>query len=172
MASLDLTVEQRHARLWRISWADTGDVVYIWRNGVLIESAQRTWKDFTVPAGETLVIEVFDDAADSPAPGYYGRLLIEWDFIADAAHYRIDQWDFDDEEWDAGPSVPETGAGHYRYETLYLADATNARFRVVPVGANGIDGYPKQVDALIVRIPDRPGATLTYSAATTEITVS
>ena len=52
---------------------------------------------------------------------------------------------------------------YFAWQSRFLEDSASHRFRVVPVGANGNDGTPREFLVLMVRVPDPPAVAYTYN---------
>lgn len=66
----------------------------------------------------------------------------------------------------------DTGAGWYAFETGLLADVTEHRYRVVPVGVNGVDGVAKEMRGFLVRRPALEALAYSYDDGTQTVTIS
>lgn len=91
-----VTIEQPvqiSANTWRVSWSsDQSDpTFYVYRDGELLGETERTWWDFTLVPGESLMVQVLDDAAADPSDVTDGRVTLAWYGVADTDYYRIDQ---------------------------------------------------------------------------------
>lgn len=168
--------------LWRVSWSSdlgappaTGYRVF--RNGVQIGGTVYVESmDFTLDAGESLVVEVLDDPDASPSSAFPSRLTLGWRPVSGAASYRVDEYVAS--VWTARRVLLEDGSPYYRYETRVLEDVTSHQFRVVPVDEAGNDGTALSFTVLMVRYPDAPwpdaeaASHFAYDDGTNEVTVS
>lgn len=172
MAITSLTSERLPGgQAWRVRWSsDLADpTYYVYVGDVLALTTKRTWADFTVRAGETLAIQVFDDAAAVPAVVHDGRVAITWERRDGADLYRLEQWD--GAAWAPRHEQREVGEWLYQYTTPVLDDCATARWRVVPVGTNLADGAPQEFSWYVAREPDAPEVTYSYDPVTGLLTV-
>lgn len=136
----------------------------------MIDTTPAESRTFTVSAGEQLVVEVLDAADERPEAAFPGRLTLGWYRVADAAKYRIDE--YIGGNWTQRASIDDTGIGYYQWKTRFLEDSQTHQFRIVPVGNNGNDGDALAFSVLMVRHPDPPSASFSYSSATGTVTIS
>ena len=156
---------------WQLSWSSNlSDPVYrIFQDGLLVNTTQAETQIFSLSPGETLKVEILDDASE-PAQGFPGRFLMTWYGGSDTDHYRIDE--YISGAWTQQTTIPESGKGFYSYKTRFLEDITEHRFRVMPVGVNGNDGAALEMKMFMVREPDPPDVTYTYSSVTGRVTIA
>jgi len=116
----------------------------------------------------------FDALANAPVE-HTARRVIEWVASTDPtiAHYRVEQ------RRAAEPWIQIASVRHavrqwsYRTTTPRLDDLTDYEWRVVPMDAAGNDGAVVAKETVrVVRRPDPPMFTATYSAATTRVTLA
>ena len=158
---------------WRLTFSssEASATFYVYRDGQLVAETTAQWIDVLVPRGEYPVFTVVDDPDDAPAAGYPGRLVIQWRADTTADYYTVEQSVAS--VWTAVARVDETGlTGYLHWSTPWLDDVTTYQWRVTPHGSNGVDGSPTALSTLMVRHPDPPDVTVTYSAATGKLTVA
>lgn len=156
---------QLAANTWRLTWSSSLGVpgvafagYRIFKNGVQVgEETTAEQLDVTLQAGESLVIEVLDDADEEPSTGFPGRITLGWGPVEPASsirEYKVQE--YVSAVWTTRKLVTEDGSPFYRFESRYLEDDTTHQFRVIPVGVNGNDGTALSFSALMVRHPDQP----------------
>ncbi|MCW8129630.1 MAG: hypothetical protein KIS92_04520 [Planctomycetota bacterium] len=166
---------------YRVTWSsDLGspppDGYRVYRNGVLAGAGTLEEMDFTLEPGESLVIEVLDEADQEPATAFPNRMTLGWKPVAATREYRVEE--YVGGSWIARKAVPEDGSPYYRWESRPLEDDTTHQFRVIPVGTNGNDGSALSFSALMVRYPDPPIADadlagrFSYDPDAQEVTIS
>lgn len=157
---------------WRLNWSSTlsSPTFYVWRDGQLVAVTSAVTMIFWVAPGESLVIEVFDSATETPSSAYPGRLTLAWERSAATDYYRIDL--YTGGQWVEQARVFDTGAFYYSWKTDWLDDVTQYRYRAVPIGVNGNAGASREFSVLMVRTPDEPSIAYGYSAVTNKVTVS
>lgn len=160
---------------WRFAWSATTGPYRVYLDGRLIDTITAveydyegyTWGSFPPP------LEVLD-ANDSTTPqnlDYPPRLWLQWRGVTDAEYYVVEY--YSGSAWTrVNLQMPETGAGYYKYQTPALADVTTAQWRVLAVDAYQNESDPLTFSALIVRNPDTPDVTMTYSAVTGNVTIA
>lgn len=143
---------------------------YWYRYGELVEVGPRPWKWFDAEPGEVVQIEVLDDAAELPEPGYPPRFVLSWYAVDDAVRYRLDEWDFDEEEWVERTTVLAGDKDYFEWWSPILDDLTTYRWRVVPITEGGIEGDAREFEGEMVRIPAVPSVSYGYDAGTGDVT--
>jgi len=161
--SVTISQTQIAFNAYRLTFSSTElDPVYrIYRDGIIIETTKRNWKDIEVYPGAAVQIEVRDDA-NAPAEAWPGQVLLSWGRDDTAASYRVEV--YANAAWATERLVIDGSLYHW---TPYLADNTIHRYRIVPVDANGIDGQAREFSIAMVRRPDVPSVTLTYNGDNT-----
>ena len=163
------------ARAWRYEWAATTGPYRVYVNGAEFAIQDETFFIPIETAATTIeppVVEVLD-ANDSSTPEtllHPGRAILQWRGQAVAVHYRIEE--FVGAAWVAREEVPETGSGYLQFTTTFLDDVTSALWRIIPVDEFLNEGSPAAFDIFIVRRPDAPDLTYTYSGVTGDLTVA
>lgn len=172
MAITTFTHQQIGPNLWRFDWLSDEETptYYVYIDGRLAQTTTKTWMQITIDAGEYVQVDVFDDADTVPDPAYPARAYVTWDGDSNAAYYRIDQ--YVDSAWTQVGKVRESGQSNYRWLTAALDDDTEHTFRVVPLGANDLEGLPREITIFMIRRPDAPSVAYTYSAVTGKITIA
>jgi hypothetical protein len=164
--------QQTSPTTWRVEWSsDQSDpVFYVWQDGLLINTTSSGSQLFTVAAGESLVVEIFDAATERPEAAFPGRLTLGWYATPATAAYRVDY--FADGTWIQQARVREDGRGYYAWRSAFLADVTTHLFRVVPIGNNGNAGAPLVFSVLMVRHPDAPNSDFSYDAGSGVVSIT
>lgn len=130
-----------------------------YRDGALIHGpSDLSYMEFTLEAGESLLIEILDDADLEPATGFPGRIRLGWT-PADSTtkEYRVEEnvatvWT------ERRRLQHQANVGWYRFESRFLEDVTTHQFRVIAVGINGNETTLFTKSVLMVRHPDAPVA--------------
>jgi len=164
--------ERLDSRTWRTSWSsDLEDpAFYVYRDGYLVAVTALGSMEFHIEGGESLVLEILDDADALPAAGFPGRLLLAWNSVDDADHYMIEE--YVDSEWMERAQIADAGKPCFTWRTRFLEDCTEHQFRITPVGTNGNEGDPLTFIVLMVRHPDVPDVAYDYDDETAKVTIS
>jgi hypothetical protein len=134
---------------------------------------------------DTLVI-VGDDAHEAPAvevqdstdteealslqfPPYF---TLQWWGLPVANYYRIDEYDFDTEEWVEKGRVAEDGYGYHQWISQPHADGETPRFRVTPIDCFGNEGAAVVYDFTIVCNPQPPAIDIVYDEDTGNVEIT
>lgn len=145
---------------------------YIYRDGQALTPGGTTETELivSVRSGETVVIEVLDDAGALPQRVFSGRATLGWHPSVGAEKYRVEEYVAS--AWVLRQTVFETGLGWYTWQSEMLADSSAHQFRAVPVGTNGVDGMPITFDIYMARHPDPAEAAQSYDSGTGQLTFS
>lgn len=143
---------------------------YLYADGVLLSTQTAGEYVLTVLDGVVPTIEILDDAATDPQPAFPSYLTLGWITDADAARYRIEE--YTGGQWVEVATVAHNGQAWQSYATQALADETTHQWRVVPIDAAGNDGTAVAFVVLLVRYPDVPSVSYSYSAVTGTVTVA
>jgi len=166
------TPEQIDAQNWRVTW--TSDVedptYYVRRDGELIATTSQTAMFFFVESGESLSLEVLDDADEVAAAGYPGRITLTWGDVAATDHYRVEEYVA--AAWTLRTTVTDDGSKYFTWNSRYLEDCTTHQFRIIPVGTNGNQGTALTLTVLMVRHPDVPDVTYSYDSGDAKVTIA
>ena len=141
---------------------------YLYLNGVAVGETQETAHVFQVGEGAQIDIQIFDDAADEPERFFTGRIWVSWYHVTNAEYYDV--YEYVGAAWVLRARIWDTGLGYFNWESRYLEDRTTHQFRVTARG-NGNDGTVTDTTVLMVRHPDPPDATWSYSNVTHKVTV-
>ena len=160
---------------WRLSWTSDlpGATFYVYRDGVLIATTTGGSIIVTVEAGETPLIEVYDDASTSPMESHPGRIMLAWCASSgspEVNYYRVDE--YIGAAWVERARLRDDGRGYFTWRSRQLEDCTSHQFRIVPVGDNANEGAADTRTILMVRHPDPPEVSYTWDSGTRTITVS
>jgi hypothetical protein len=116
----------------------------------------------------------FDPVLNAPI-GHPASRTLYWprSMDADVSYYRIEQ-NAAGAGWVAIGQVGHTAyTWQYQFQTSRLTDLVSYQWRVIPVDTAGNDGTPVTLDAeIIVRTPDAPDFSISWSAITTKVTFS
>lgn len=153
---------------------------YIYQDGILIAETEATQYTITIEAGAHYQIEILDSETETPAQAFPGYATLTWDralgtgstYFDNAAKYRIDE--YVSSAWVERVTIDDQGEGFFEWTSRFLEDQTTHQFRIVPIGANGIEGRAVTKSIAMVRRPDKPTATCTYNdpAGTVSIVIS
>jgi hypothetical protein len=142
---------------------------YVYINAVLVETTTRTFLYFDVGPGEQVQVEVLD-AVGTPARAFPGRILASWNAVADAAKYKVEENVAT--VWTRRAEILDRGEGYFEWQSRYLEDATTHQFRVTTIGSDGNEGPVHPVTIKMVRNPDPPSITYSYSSVSGKVTIS
>ncbi len=158
----NLRFDRRGAEAVRIWWTSTVEdaTFYVWVDGILVAAdLKQNWFDLNIPSGATFRVDVFDNAVEQSGFAFPGRVLLQWDAVSGAVHYRVEEWT--GSAWAAKARIPETGRSVYQWESSRLADDSEWRFRVL--ANDGANNSPaREFTGLMVRRPDAPNVTHSY----------
>lgn len=160
---------------WLVFWTGTvaGATYYVYRDGKLAQTTRGTSARITAGAAESPHIEVFDDANARPSDFYPRRATLTWYASPGADYYRVEERTATGPDvWTLRERVPDRAPGYFKWESRVLEDGQTHRFRVVPFGRNGNLGTLAELVVLMVRRPDVPAATFSYSEATGNVTIT
>lgn len=133
-------------------------------------ATQNTFFEFSVAAGEQIVIEVLDNGATAPQLAFPGRVTLGWSEVEGAYSYRVEE--YVGAAWTARQTVRDLGQSYFSWVSRFLEDATSHQFRVITIGTNGVEGEAKAFTFLMVRHPDIPDVAITYDEGTQRVTVT
>lgn len=156
MAVTNLTAKQISDTRWRVTWGSTlaSPTYYVYRDGLLMMQTRQESYEFDAARGEQVQIDVLDDMDDAPTEVYPGKMILSWEPVDGANHYRIDEKIRG--TWTERARIQETGLPFYWYQTRWLDDMTAYQWRVVAVTEGGVDGLERPLTAVMVRRPDVP----------------
>jgi hypothetical protein len=142
----------------RLSWSSdvSGAVFRVFRDGDLVSTTRATSLLFVVGPGESLDVEVLDDALTEPTYNAPGYAVLHWWPSSGAAAYRVEE--FVEGAWSESGIVREDGRGFLSFKTRWLGDGYSGAWRVVPIGAGGLEGAAVLFDVRVVRFPAPPVA--------------
>lgn len=169
----NLAAEQISRFAFRLTWTSTlgaGTTFYVYLDGQPVGETQVAEWLLSVAEGEAPVVEVLDDPAQAPEPGFPGYLLITWYAVAGAERYLVQENVAG--TWTTRSTVIEDGRGYYLVATRFLEDSTVHSFRVLPRGTNENNGVAAALTCLMVRHPDPPDVRFAYSSSTGAVTIT
>lgn len=143
---------------------------YVYASGSLI--ATTTDMSLIVPLSldSSVVYDVLDDPLAVPTTDFPGAVTLAWYANPATASYRIEQ--YDGAAWNEVATIQNDGRVYYRWESTTQPDGVVAQFRIIPTGTNGNDGSPSPFTVLVVRYPDPPAVSYSYSATDAKITIA
>lgn len=169
MAVTDLRYTKAGARSWKLTWTGSaGGPYYIYRNGVLMGTTYATSIVITVAPGENPIITVTDVAGDVP-DSYPDRVTIGWRSVTGATKYVVQQ--YTGGSWVSIQEIPHDGRACYTWRSPALDDLTAYTYGVLPYSGL-VAGTRQSYAVLMVRYPDPPRVSYSYSAATRKVTVT
>lgn len=171
IVSVTVTHRERRGRTgWLLRWtSSTPGATYLKIiDGVLAGQVKEPFGFFDVPSGRYTQIEILDSLSAVPEIAYPGWVSLQWEPVEDAVYYRVDLWS--GAAWVQQATV-RAGCAVLEYRTGWLDDGESYLYRVVAVGANGIDSTGVQFDFEMVRRPDTPTQVVTYDAETRVLTI-
>ena len=148
--------------------SDVADATFrLYRDGVLLVTTKLT--EWTVPVddGASPIFEVFDDATTPPTKVWPDHVRLEWEAVQD--RYRVEQ--YVGSSWVAVATISRGTRTYLTWSSGRLADVTSHQFRVIAIHVSGYEGSPVNRTVLMVRTPDGPVTTWTYSAVNKKATV-
>ena len=169
------TAEQIASTTVRYTWSGTAPFD-VWLNGECL-LRQTTATSFIVEYdGESAEpwIEVLDATDTEPAQSevYRPRMRLQWRGQTDAAHYAVQRYNPDTDEWDDAQFIAELGRGYCWTKTPPEADGTTAQWRVVAQDSRGYESPVVVESRVIVCNPRTPVVVGTYDADTGELTIA
>lgn len=156
-----------------LKWSSTeSDPRYrVFRDGLPITGLSRANNaTFTVAPDQSSLIQVLDDPDEIPAAIFAGEIVLTWPSAAGTREYRVEK--FIAGNWEPQTRIADTGRDSYTWRSDTLQDATAHNFRVIAVGEDGNESTPSTFDLTMLRNPDDPKASITFSDATKAITVT
>jgi hypothetical protein len=168
-------IEKTGAASWHFEWTATTAPYRIYLDGRLVSTVTSAEYDYEGRAYGTYPppLEVLDanDSTTAQNLDYSPRLTLQWRGVTGTAYYVVEY--YADAAWTrVDLQIPETGFGYYNYQTPVLTDVTTAQWRVLAVDAYANESDPLAFSALIVRNPDTPDVTMTYSAVSGNVTIA
>jgi len=181
MAITDTTTE-RIGDVVRVSVTSnlTAPVYFHWYvDGCWFGSTDKPSRSFVIPEDQQPRITVIDTGDEyfdglAAATAHWSHRRVLWwvrSLDTDVAYYRIEQ-SKDSGAWTPIGRVPRNREQwSYEFFTDRLDDLSTYSWRVVPVDAVGNDGDPLLLGTeRIVRRPDAPAVSASYSAGTRRVT--
>ena len=172
MAIAAFMAQQTGPQEWRLAFSsdDSAATFYLYRDGLLVGQTELGWWDVVVPTGEYPVLVVYDDADAASGPAHPGLVRLQWYRVSGVGHYRVDEQVSG--VWTGRARLYQDGRGYYHWTSRWLEDVTSHAFRVVAVGVDGNEATAAELAVLMVRWPDPPDVSLSYSADTGKVTIS
>ena len=150
--------------------SDASDPTFtIYREGVLIATTTQTEITLAVAPGTSPVIEILDDGS-APTPAYPAQIILTWLAVAGSANYQIAQ--YNGSSWTTLATITDDGSPTFSWTSNPQPDGQVATFKVTPIGSNGNAGTALTFAKLVVRFPDTPSVSITYSPGTGNTTIA
>lgn len=143
---------------------------YVYLDGVLAYTTTSISGVFAVDEGTFIIIEVLDDADDVPAAVFPGRFSLGWQAIDDGAYYIVEEYVAS--VWTQRAKIIDRREPWFTWSSRWLEDVTTHQFRVTVTDQNGNDSSVTNLTALMVRNPDEPDVTYTYSDLGPDVTIA
>jgi len=173
MAITSTTYTQLDPSTFKVTWVSslTTPTYYVYLDGVLVETIERTWTFVNIPPGETLDFQVYDDSATIPDEAYSGRFVFNW-YNQDTDIVSFEVAIYQSGSYTVLDSIPVSSLEHYyQYKSSYLSNETEYQFRITPIGYNQARGVPVYIAQTMVRLPDPPDASYSYDVGSQILTV-
>ena len=167
-----LSVSHGGHNTYKLSWSSnlstpTYDLYDLTGGGLLYHGTLTTF-NVMVNAGESPLYWVTDSSADPPA-SYPGRLKLQWYPVSGTAYYRVDE--YVSAAWTEVSRQKHDLNAIYTFKTRFLEDVTTHTFRIIGIGVDGNESTAVELIAFLIRYPDVPDVSFTYSAATGKVTI-
>ena len=141
---------------------------YIWLNGEFVTDTKDTYYKATVPFGEQVQFDVFDDPDEVPAAYYPPYATLRWEGSGAPESFRVEQEI--DAVWVLQAIVPSRLTNLYHWKSRKLDDATTHNFRVIPIDTEGRQGTIREFSIEMCRYPDAPSQDMTFVAGEVSLT--
>lgn len=142
----------------------TGATFYWYKDGDLVQVGTANFYYVTVPAGEQVDVQVFDDANTRPARTFPGHVLLGIDEVPGAESY---QWDrYVGSAWVTQRSQVDAGESWFEFLTPFLEDDTEHVFRCAALSAADNAGAAREFRFTMVRLPDAATVEGAFDAGT------
>ena len=163
----------KHAWILEYTSTLTSPTFHIYVDGFLQGKTQDTRYLLQLEDGGHAIVDILDDANESPPRRYPARWLINWQGTDDTTdHYRIEE-ELPGPMWTLRRKVHHVqGRTSYQFLTRFLEDVTTHSFRIIPVGINGNQGTALTLSHFMVREPDIPQVSTAYTPGTRTLTIS
>jgi hypothetical protein len=158
---------------WLVEWSSSlGAGTHFWVN------LNGEWVAEDVPITSMVVVldssgiadlDVVDAEPNVNDPIYPNRARIAWYGGTGIASYRVEEYVG---SWTARRTIQAEDLDFFVFESRILEDVTTHQFRVIPIGADDNEGTALTFDVFMVRRPDAPDVSLSYSSGTGLVTVS
>lgn len=169
-------IEHVGAGAWKITTSSVNTPYRYYVAGRLV-AGPITEATYIVQSNDYLteppVVDVLDSTESEPTTGQARPpyVILQWRGDTDAAYYTVQK--YIGSTWTAQrPVIQETGLGYYRWESQKLADVANHQFRILATDAEGYTSTARQVEVFMIRYPDPPSFTATYTDLTNTLAIS
>lgn len=164
--------------VWRYAWTGTAPFSvfdYSTYDFTLRDSDDTEYFASNGGTVEPQAIEVFDSTEDSTtAKGvlYPAKITLQWRGYAYADYYDIQQETSTPGTYATVQTYTEDGRGYYQYTAAKLTDDVGTgSYRIITVDKSGAV-VNTDFEAVIIRNPNPPELTYTYSAGTGLLTIA
>jgi hypothetical protein len=164
--------------VWRYSWTGTAPFTlfdYSTYDFTLQDSDDTEYYASDGGADEPQAIEVFDSTEDSSTANgmlYPAKITLQWRGYAYADYYEIQEETSTPGTYATVQTYAENGSGYYKFTATKLSDDVGTgSYRIITVDKSGAV-VNTDFEAVIIRNPDPPELTYTYSAGTGLLTIA
>ena len=131
----------------------------VYYQGRLIDESART--SVHIDSETEPQVEVYDATTTPTQWTYPGRVRLQWYHQADAEGYRV--YEYVNSTWLERQTLSDHGPAYHTWQSRWLPDVTTAQFRVVALDSLRNEGTEIDVTVFIVRNPDPPEVSVTYT---------
>lgn len=161
---------------WRYTWSGTSPF-YVYQDGVSRYNGSTTLttdiflnnSDYEPPQIE--IVDSTGSTATMQQVLYPPYFVFQWRWAYRAEQYVIRQYDSDSGDYEDRQTIREDGSGYYQFQTQALADATMHLWKVVAQDG-ALNESELDFSMEMIRNPDPPALSFSYSAATGNVTIA
>lgn len=165
--------------VYRFAWSSDQDepTFWVYRAGKLIQKSKATSIELTLKAGESAVLFVSEGEPAQLPTQWPGVASLHWDAASGTDYYLVEE--YVSSSWVERARVRDRSVlnggserNRFSWTSRTLEDVTSHQFRVTAVGTNGNSSTATSLTVLMVRKPDVPDVTFSYSNDTDKVTIS
>ena len=159
---------------WRVIWtsslgADTPCRVFV--DGQYVRTTRAQHVDLSLEDGRSATVEVLDDLVTQPQLDTSPFVELRWPSVPKAKRYRVEQ--LIAAVWTVIGEVANKPGGELSYRLPALpGSSTDHDFRVTTIGDDDNESTATGVKVTMVKRPDPPSVSVTFSNATKRITIA
>lgn len=124
----------------------------------------------SVQPGDSVNIEVLDEAGVLPSPAFPSRASLNWTAVPDGARYIIEE--YVDSSWETVANLKANGRTAFTWLSRRLESDQQHQFRITARDSVNNDATATTVSFFIVRIPDAPATTMEYNSIDGTVTIA